>query len=229
MAGYACHRNLDGRIMVESKNEGNAVNHQWAVRLFATICLMAAPHGFAQNLVENGSFDDSADPLAGWVTDYSWTKNNQYMENVGNVEVVSMEAGYSNVCRLFSDRDAGTKMETVPIPFEEGYRYTCTLKFKGPDYRIYFAGYRWKPRVKPYDDPDISDLRAVYKSRAETGQANGWTTVKLELPGKKMTRGMQTYLKQVKYITLFVYVTRTGYIDEVKITRHKDPSVTFDK
>lgn len=195
--------------------------------VLVSCCLFAVRPGFAQNLLHNGSFDDADDPLAGWVTDYTWAKNDQYMDNKEKVSVVSMEAGHSMVCRIESTTDAGTKLESGPIPFEEGYRYSCSLKFKGPDYRIYIAGYKLRPGVKPSDNPDISELRQVYKSRAETGSANGWTTVHLELPGKKITKGMQAYLKQIQYITLYVYVVRTGYIDEVEITRKKDPSVTF--
>lgn len=185
------------------------------------------------NLLQNGSFADTENPLNGWVTDYAWSKNSHYEDNKTRVSVVPKEAGRINVCRIASTRDSGTKLETTPIPFEEGYRYRCTLKFKGPDYRIYFAGYKWKPGVQPHDKPELPELRSVYKSRAETFQSSpkkpsAWKTVTLELPGKKMTPGMKSYMKQIKYITLYTYVIRTGFIDEVVISRKKDPSVKFD-
>jgi hypothetical protein len=198
--------------------------------ILGTICLCGGGQSFAENLIENGSFDNPSDPLTGWVTDYRWAKNNQYMDNYKNVSVVSMHKGNSTVCRIFSDKDAGTKVESMAIPFEEGYRYRATFKYNGPDYRVYFAGYRWKPGVKPHDNPPkMEELRACYKSRAESGKASGgWKTVTLELPGKKMSEGMKPFLKQIKFITLYVYILRTGYLDEVVITKSRDPSMKFN-
>jgi hypothetical protein len=204
------------------------VKKQLVLSVFIVCCLLTGTPGFAlNNLIENGSFDHPDGPLTGWVIDYRFDNNNQYMENQEKVSVVPIEKGFNNVCRIESATDAGTKVETIPIPFEEGYKYRCTMKVKGPDYRIYFAGYKFKPGVKPHENPERSELRHVYKSNAETGKATNWKTVTLELPGKKITKGMKSYLKQIKYISLFVYITRTGFIDEVVITRKRDPSVTF--
>lgn len=181
------------------------------------------------NLIVNGSFDQPGNPLAGWNTDYAWDSNEQYADNKSRVTVVPSEGGRTGVCRIESTSDAGTKLESMAIPFEEGYRYQCTLKFKGPDYRIYLAGYRWKPGISPHDNPTRSELRQVYKSNAETGKASNWSTVTLEIPGKKMTSGMASFLKQIKFLTVYVYVTRTGYIDEVTVTRTRDPSMMLGK
>ena len=202
---------------------------QWAKIILVSSCLFTSSTAFAENMLKNGSFDDPENPLAGWVSDYAFTKNNQYMDNVKKVSVVATEQGRSLVARIESMTDAGAKLETEPIPFEEGYRYAGSLDFKGPDYRIYFAGYKWKPGVKPHDNPTLAELRQVYKSHAATGNAPGWKKVNLEIPGTEITKGAMAYLKQIEYITLFVYVTRTSYIDEVSVTRKRDPSVKFNE
>ena len=193
-----------------------------------TCALLASGTSFAQNLLKNGSFDHPTDRLGGWVTDYAWAKNKWYLGNKDRVSVVDTEHGLQYVARLESTSDEGTKIESFPIPYEEGYRYTCSLKFKGPDYRIYFAGYKWRPGVKPHDRPALAELRTVYRSKTATGSASGWKTVKIELPGKKLTPQAIQHLKQVKYVTVYVYVIRTGFVDEVVVTRTKDASVRFD-
>ena len=200
---------------------------RYLVLAAVAVLLAAVPAGAQQNLLPNGSFDDPSEPLAGWVTDYTFAGNKQYLDNKFRVSVVPMEDGRSRVARVQSSSDVGAKLETAPMPFEEGYRYAARLAFKGRDYRVYFAGYRWKPGVKPHDNPTLADLRQVYKSRAATGPAPSWTKVELELPGKELTAGAKAFLKQVKYVTLFIYVTRTSYVDDVMVTRRKDSSVRF--
>lgn len=224
----ACHRGAFGVMlgcMKTSRIPHLRLGATWIGVVLATTLTATAQSG---NVLVNGSFDYPGDPLGGWVTDYAWSKNAWYIGNKDRVSVASTESGRQQVARLESNSDEGTKMETVPIPFEAGYRYQASLKFKGPDYRIYFAGYKWRPGVRPHDSPRLADLRSVYRSKVETGSASGWKTVKLELPGKKLTPQARTYLKQVKYVTLYVYVIRTGYLDEVVITRTPDPSVRFD-
>ncbi len=190
--------------------------------------LALGPAGAAdENLLDNGSFDHPTDPLAGWVTDYAFSNNEHYLKNKQRVGVVPIEDGRRTVARLVSLTDSGTKLETEPMPFEEGYRYAASLAFKGRDYRVYFTGYRWKPGVKPHPNPTLAELRQVYKSRAAAGKAASWTEIELELPGKELTAGAKRYLKQVKYVTLFVYVTRTSFVDDVRVTRQKDLSVRF--
>ena len=154
--------------------------------LFATtICgLLLCGTCFAQNLLKNGSFDNPTDRLGGWITDYAWSKNKWYLGNKDRVSVVDTEQGLQYVVRLESTSDEGTKIETVPIPFEEGYRYTCSLKFKGPDYRIYFAGYKWRPGVKPHDQPTMGELRTVYRSKTATA---------LGIPRRSLFRKIQQY------------------------------------
>jgi hypothetical protein len=181
----------------------------------------------AENLLVNGEFDHPEDPLTGWVADYAWSKNQWYVANKDRVSVVSGEQGRRQVARLESTSDEGTKLECIPIPFESGYRYKCTLDIKGGEYRVYFAGYRWRPRTTPHEEPALDELRMIYKSKAETGTASGWRRLNLELPGTKMSPQALQHLQQVRYITLYVWMMRTGMIDNVSITRVKDSSMRF--
>ena len=173
----------------------------------------------AENLVGNGGFDGPGEALRGWVTDYAWSGNAWYRENIGRVTVVEREGARRHVARLESEADEGTKMECAPISFDPEGRYRCTLEVKGGPYRIYFAGYRWKPRIGPRDDPSPGDLRLVYKGKAAEGTARGWTTVKIEMPGTQASPQARRHLGQVRFITVYVWVMRTGYIDNVRVTR----------
>ncbi len=215
--------------MDQPQSQRYAVNMKLITVLVGLSSLLAGfPAAARTNILSNGSFDDPAQPLAGWVTDYAWSKNEHYIDNQSRVSVVPQEQGRLKVARIVSTTDAGAKLETEPIPFAEGYRYAAQLAFKGRDYRIYFTGYKWKPGVKPHDHPRLSELRQVYKSRAATGRApDNWQKVELELPGKDLTPGAIAYLKQIKYVTLFIYVTRTSFVDDVVVSRQADASVRF--
>lgn len=180
----------------------------------------------AENLCFNGSFDHS-DPLEGWTRDYQWLGNKHYMENHNRVFAEARGGGRSSVVRLTSVSDAGTKIECKPIPFELGYRYTCKLKAKlnGTMARLYFAGYKWQPGIRPYADPPVSDLRTIYKSKAETKIGKTWKTITLEIPGVKVTPLAYKHMKHVRFITLYAWVVGELYIDDVQITRVKDSSL----
>src|SRR4051812_39819485 len=111
------------------------------VLLLAALLYAASP-GRAESLLENGSFDDPAEPLKGWITDYEWTGNSWYVGNKKQVTVVA-ESERGNLVKLTSPGDAGVKMECRAFPLEPGFRYVCNLDVKGGGYRLYFAGYKW--------------------------------------------------------------------------------------
>ena len=152
----------------------------------------------------NSNFDDGANPPTGWITDYEWTGNSHYVANK-NAVTVGSEAGRGSVVHLKPAKldDAGAKMETIPFPIEPGFRYKCTLDVKGGPSRVYFAGYRWAPGVRPNDQPALPDLRMIYKSKAaNTPLAADWTSVSLEFPGVELSADALKHLKQVRFMTL---------------------------
>jgi hypothetical protein len=180
--------------------------------------LFAAGGETEKNLIANGSFDDAKNPLAGWTTDYAWTKNSHY---VGNKDQVTVEAG---VAHMKSPGDAGVKLECIPIPFEPGYRYEATFDVKGGPYRIYFAGYRWRPDAKPHANPKPEELRLIYKSKALAASSKSWNRETISLPGVKLSAAARNHLKYVQFLSLYIWMARDGQIDKVTIKKIPDPN-----
>ncbi len=180
----------------------------------------------AQSIIENGNFDDPANPLKGWISDYEWSGNSNYVGNRNHVSIVT-EGARKNVVKMNSPGDQGVKIECVAIPFEPGFRYTATLDVKGGGYRIYFAGYRWAPGIRPHDKPELGELRMIYQSKATSGTAADWKQEKIELPGVKPSPQAIEHLKQLRYLTVYVWFVKPGYVDNVVVTKTPDPSLRF--
>ena len=174
-----------------------------------------------ERLVSNGTFDQKDNPLAGWITDYEWTGNSNYIDNKTRV------TPFGGAVKLDPKTEAaeGAKMECTPIPFEPGYRYSAKLDVKGGPYRVYFAGYQWKPGIRPHDNPELGELRMIYKSKVAAGE--GQTKLELDLPGVELTSLAKKHLKYVRYVTLYIWFMNDGYVDNVVVERTPDPSVTF--
>lgn len=183
--------------------------------------LAGGPLGFAENLLPNGSFDHKEDALHGWITDYAWTGNQHY---VGNKDRVSVSQG---AARIKPAGDAGAKMECLPIPLERGFRYTCTLDVKGGPYRIYFAGYKWKPGVRPHENPELGELRMIYKSKAVAAKNSSRSREKLELPGVELSPQAKSHLKQVRFLTVYIWMMGEGTVDNVTVAKTPDPKMDF--
>ncbi len=187
------------------------------------LLLAAATAGAApvENLLENGSFDHKDGDLTGWFTDYAFSGNKHY---IGNIDRVSITG---NKAVIKPAGDAGAKMETFPIALEPGFRYTATLDAKGGPYRIYFAGYKWKPGIRPHENPALGELRMIYKSKAATGKGSGWNKQELSLPGVELSSQAKAALKHVRFITLYVWMMKDGSIDNVTITKSPDSQMKF--
>lgn len=183
--------------------------------------------GGAQSLIENGTFDDPSDPFKGWIVDYEWTKNKYYAANKDHVSVVDKVDNRTRAVFLGKEE---CKMETVPMPFEKGFRYRCKIDAKKGQYpmRIYFAGYKWKPGIRPHDKPEIWELSNIYRSKAAEPAGSSWVQVQTELPGAELSTTAKTMLKQVRFITLYIWTGSPAYVDNVVIEKIPDPSVTFD-
>ena len=193
------------------------------VIIFAVACssVLAGNANASANLCYNGSFSNTSDPLDGWTYDYKFLGNKHYMDNMSKVTAMPKFGGRSGVVRIKSTSDAGTKIESKPIPFEMGYRYTCRLKLKGGGCRIYFAGYKWKPGIRPHADPTIGELRTLYKSKATGGSGTSWKNVTLDIPGVKSSALSIKHLSPVRFITVYIWSSGDIYVDDVEVTRVK--------
>lgn len=188
--------------------------------------LLSASFGHAQSILENGDFDNPGDPLKGWVTDYAWTKNSFYVGNKAHVAIAA--DGTRKTVAIFGDAgDGGVKMECRAFPLEPGFKYVCNLDVKGGGYRIYFAGYQWTPGVRPHDNPELGELRMIYKSKALNGSSESWKKEKLELPGVTPSPAALAQLKKVKFLTLYIWMVKPGAVDNVTITKVADAAMKF--
>ncbi len=200
---------------------------------FSPFCfLLLAFAGFAttfahaQSLLENGAFENPGDPLKGWVVDYEWEGNSWYVANKTHISVVT-DGAHKNVVKFDSNGDAGVKMECRALPLEPGFKYICNLDIKCGAYRIYFAGYQWAPGVHPHDKPELGELRKIYQSKAAIGSTDDWKPEKLELPGVKLSDDALEHLKKVRFISVYIWMAKPGFIDNVTLIKVADPAMKF--
>jgi len=185
----------------------------------------------SNNLCYNGSFDSSSTngPLDGWTIDYRWTGNSFYQQNHNRCKPVASYGGKSQVLHV-NGRAGETKVESRPIPFEQGARYRCTLNYKGTTGpHMYFTGYKWKPGIRPYENPHIGDLRRIYKSQFRNTKVSsggyGWKKVTFEFPMENPSKLAQKHLKYLRMFTVYIIVINDAkgeiYVDDVVVTRIK--------
>ena len=68
----------------------------------------------------------------------------------------------------------------------------------------------------------------IYKSKAaNTPLSPDWTTVSLEFPGVELSPDALKHLKQVRFMTLYVWFMKEGSVDNIVVTKTPDPSVQF--
>lgn len=197
--------------------------------LFALASLAAhaaSPGRETPSLIANGGFDDPSDPLKGWVIDYAFTGNSNYIGNKSHVSIAT-EGARKNVVQFGDAGGAGVKMECRCFPIEPGFRYSCTLDIKGGGYRLYFAGYQFTPGVRPHENPDLGELRMVYQSKATVGSSTDWKQEKIELPGIALSPQAIDHLKKVRYLTVYIWMAKPGMVDNVVVTKTADPAMKF--
>ena len=193
---------------------------------FLTAAFFAVPAARAQSIIENGNFDNPTDPLKGWVVDYAFSGNSWYVGNKEHISVVT-EGARKNVVKFGSAGDAGVKMECRAFPLEPGFKYVCNLDIKGGGYRIYFDGYQWAPGVRPHENPELGELREIYKSKATSSSSDAWKQEKIELPGVKLSPTAIEHLKKVRYLTVYIWMVKPGFVDNVTVTKVADPAMKF--
>jgi hypothetical protein len=208
-----------------------ATPYAWIAGVLLAGSALAERASAATNLLANGSFDDPQDPLAGWISDYAGSGNSWYRENKTHVSVAPAEGGRKHVLRLTATRQIlwgdgqGVKVDSKPVPFEPGTSYRLSVYARtaartsnpGPNCRIYIEGYDWKPGIKPHDNPDLSDLRKVYKqgsgnllyfgkekSGPFSNPTESWSMGICSFPGRELSDEGGKHLKQIKFICVHI-------------------------
>lgn len=184
------------------------------------LCGLLTASAFAQqNLVVNGGFDSPEGALKGWNTDYAWTDNSFYVGNASRIKAVDQFSGQRQVVKLLMNGEAGSKIESVLIPYEQGAKYRAKLKVQGGSYRIYFSGYSWKSGIRPHDAPTLPEMKPAYRSKATTGQSSGWQTITLDIPGTEASELSLKHLNKVRFLTLYIWFLKDGHVDDVSVTK----------
>ncbi|MFO7869924.1 MAG: hypothetical protein R6V03_00625 [Kiritimatiellia bacterium] len=192
--------------------------------IWGIVFVTAVSSGRAENLCFNGSFDHEEDPLKGWNYDYAWTENEYYKDNASHVEFLKMFDGKRNVVAVtdFHGDFGEGRIESKPIPYDHESRLRCTLDIRGPgSLRLYFAGYKWRPGIRPHDDPELKELRKIYKSHAWVGNpGKAWKRISFEVPMKDISKMAKKHLRHVRFWTVYIYVVEgDAYVDNVKVVR----------
>ena len=215
------------RNRLSTKKENLPMRFPVLLLLLSSVIGQAAPPAPAsRSLIENGSFDDPSDPLKGWTVDYAFTGNSNYIGNKAHVSIAT-EGVRKNVVQFGAAGDAGVKMECRSFPIEPGFRYSCTLDIKGGGYRIYFAGYQFTPGVRPHENPDLGELRMVYQSKATVGSSAAWKQETVELPGVALSPQAIEHLRKVRHLTVYIWMAKPGFVDNVVVTKTADPAMKF--
>jgi hypothetical protein len=194
--------------------------------LLTTAMLPAAPLAPQPSILENGNFDNPTDPLKGWIIDYAFEGNSNYMGNKDHVSIVT-EGARKNVVKFGSAGEAGVKMECRAFPLEPGFKYVAALDMKGAGYRIYFKGYQFAPGERPHENPELSELREIYKSKPTIGSSADWKQEKIEIPGVKLSPQFVAQFKKIRYLTVYIFMAKPGFVDNVTVTKVPDPTMKF--
>jgi hypothetical protein len=193
----------------------------------------------SSNLLENGSFADPGDPLAGWKYKYDKEGESFYFKNHEYVKVEPRLEGRTSVLALFATQDMvagtgqGTKVDSFPAEVKPGgrHRLTITARSDGPGARILVEGYQWRPGVKPHPHPDISEIRKCYKSplvffgNQKGGEyadvTKNWQTASVTFPDATPTKLAADKLAKMEFLVVHIVAIFGGegtlYIDDVKL------------
>jgi len=195
-----------------------------------------------KNLLSNGSFDNPDDSLKGWHYDYNLPGESWYFANKDFLDVVKEYKGRKNVLHMWgditkiTDRGEGVQIDSEFIPFEKGGKYRLSLWActTGPDCRIYFIGYSWKPGIKPDHIPIWGEVRRVYKSAvmhidskdgAFTGAPKAWKQGFSEVPMEKGSEESLKHLKDIDFISAHIIAIGGNggefFVDDVSIEKIK--------
>ena len=212
-----------------------------ATALCVTLCVAVSASAQKKpeeslNLLNNGHFDDPADPLNHWL--YVFDNNKHYMKNHTYVSVVADKASMRpHVLRLDATIhtvciNQGVQVYTAPIRFDPKKKYKISLSARsigtkggpGPKCRIYPIGYRWHPKAVKSNDPTFADLReavrfqVIYFNNADTGEFSNvptqWKRVERVIPTTGRSELQQGHLENCEWLMLKILALDATGVDK---------------
>jgi hypothetical protein len=188
------------------------------------------------NLLLNGHFSDTNDPLNHWI--YVFDHNKWYLKNHTHVSVVEDKASMRpHVLRLdATDHDVcinwGVQVYSAPIRFDPKKKYKISLSARsigtkggpGPKCRIYPIAYRWHPKAVKSNNPSFLDLRedvrfqVIYFNNAETGEFSNvptqWKRVERVIPTPGRSELQQGHLENCDWLMLKIMALDATGVDK---------------
>jgi hypothetical protein len=201
--------------------------------LCASFAVAASAPDKSKNLMINGNCNDPENPLKYWTVEYP--NNQNYINNLKYLKLLPEFGGKKNVLHFRTTDDpgyggfpqywAGTQAESPMIPFEAGCRYKWSFSvIAGAVYHIYPIGYMFKPGIKPYEHPNLDDLRMKAKGgwAEQVPKKDKWTTVTYEWPEKQLSENGMVQMKAVQFMSLHIInITQIGdvYITDLAVEK----------
>ena len=59
------------------------------------------------------------------------------------------------------------------------------------------------------------------------GSSAEWKQEKIEIPGVKLSPQATEALKKVRYLTVYIWMAKPGFVDNVTVTKVADPTMKF--
>ncbi|MDA3924217.1 MAG: hypothetical protein PF904_05920 [Kiritimatiellae bacterium] len=185
-----------------------------------SIALTVSAQMDTMNYCYNGSFIAETGHLDGWNLDYDWTGLSIQQGNHLNASYLPEFKGKKNVMRMKVPHGYESKIECKLIPYHKGERYKCTFDIYidmetigSYETRALFNGYRFKPGIRPYDDPKLQDLRRIFKTNLVPMKSIArWRRMTIDFPTKpKVSKTAYAHLKKIRYLSLFIFVPGGTY------------------
>ncbi len=196
--------------------------------LLTAIILMLAGNTFAgsANLIVNGNFEDPENPTKGWNLDWHHDDGIE-PPNLPNVAILKKDGLKRNVLQVKQWKGEPKVLSPV-AKFEFGKRYLieCDVRTDSKTtVRLYPAGLKWKPGIRPYDNPHIGDMRLIYKGTVVT-VGTGWKRIKAIFPHHpydKLSPLAKKHLRPVRFVGLYSVTIVGGaiYFDNCVIKETK--------
>ena len=206
--------------------------------------LSAAASVADTNLVPNGHFDDTENPLAHWTTLFDQQGESFYFQNHEYVEVVA-DGPRKHVLRIHVPNasiaeNQGVKADSFAIPVDPAktYRFTVHARSNGPKARIMLEGWCISPKAKDKDAPIPvrTDLRRaerfpmIYFTKGDAGGMaeipKSWSKESILIPGlaspqgKKFSVHQKKSREKVRFVTVHIVAIGTVgdlFIDDVRL------------
>ncbi len=166
------------------------------------------------NLCYNSDFSSEKGHFDGWNLDFDWTGNSYWQGNHLNASYLPIYLGKKNVLKMIVPKDYESKLETPLVAYAAGERYRCTFDIyvDSVNMKARINGYNFKPGIRPYEKPQLQDMRPTFRTEQIDVKKGGWRRVSMDFPNNTQVSATAfRHLKKVRYISMLTYVPGATY------------------